>query len=259
MSTSSTPDAGDDVADEARQPIQVGILTKGKPTLAMVLVALVLQDRQPLDITIVDTAETAVIKRDDVVFAMRLAFDRGIHCGYEHIRERSRAFSLGRLRLLDELTGPLVSFMDDDVVLDPTAIPNLQAWAAQARAFGFASPVCKNWGEADNPFPGRPHYSPGGLIYQDDVVRRILREYYATTTDVIDRRGSGERVWEKAFLSELFPALGRECQVRPDCLSYHLDYHERPVRFGVDDAIVQASAALARQMAGARAREPKER
>src|SRR6187399_2758546 len=88
------------------EPVQVGILTEGKSTLAMVLVGLVLQESVPLAISIVDTAEDAVIKRDDIVFAMRLAFDRGVHCGYERIKERNRRFSVGRLRLLDELTGP---------------------------------------------------------------------------------------------------------------------------------------------------------
>ena len=234
---------------EREETIQVGILTEGKPTLAMVIVALVLQESHPLDISIVDTAADAVIKRDDVVFAMRLAFDRGIHCGYEHIKERNRAFSVGRLRLLDELTGRLVSFMDDDIVLDPSAVRNLYGWARQAGTFGFVSPICKNWGDADSPFPGRPHYSPGGLIYQDEPVRRLLREYYTTTTDVLDARGPAERFWEKAFLSELFPALGRECQVRADCLSYHLDYRERPVRYRIDDDIIQASVTRAREMA----------
>src|ERR671916_24793 len=174
------------------QPVQVGILTEGKPTLAMVLVSLVLQESQPLDIYIVDTAQDAVIKRDDVVFAMRLAFDRGVHCGYERIKERNRRFSVGRLRLLDELKGPLISFMDDDIVLAPSASHNLYAWAQAAGEFGFVSPVTKNWGDADSPSPGRAHYSPGGLIYQDQTVRRVLQDYYETTTDVLDARGSSE-------------------------------------------------------------------
>ena len=231
------------------ETVQVGILTEGKATLAMVLVGLVLQESVPLEISIVDTAESAVIKRDDVVFAMRLAFDRGVHCGYERIKERNRRFSVGRLRLLDELKGPLISFMDDDIVLAPSASHNLYAWAQAAGAFGFVSPVTKNWGDADSPAPGRPHYSPGGLIYQDPTVRRILQEYYANTTDVLDARGANERFWEKAFLSELFPALGRECEVRSDCISYHLDYRERPVRYRVDDEIIRASAAHARAVA----------
>jgi hypothetical protein len=231
------------------ETIQIGILTEGKPTLAMVLVALVLQESPPLDIYIVDTAESAVIRRDDVVFAMRLAFDRGVRCGYEHIKERNRAFSVGRLRLLDELTGRLISFMDDDIVLEPSAVRTLHGWARQAGTFGFISPLLKNWGDAESPLPGRPHYSPGGLIYQDEIARRLLREYYTTTTDVLDARGPGERLWEKAFLSELFPALGRECQVRSDCLSYHLDYRERSVRYRIDDRTVQASVARARELA----------
>src|SRR5436190_18584896 len=233
------------------QPLQVGILTEGKATLAMVLVGLVLQESVPLDIYIVDTAESAVIKRDDVVFAMRLASDRGVYCGYEHIRERNRRFSVGRLRLLDELTGPLISFMDDDIVLAPSATHNLYERAQQAGVFGFFSPVCKNWGDADSHLPGRPHYSPGGIIYQDPLVRRVLREYYQTTSDVLDARGGPDRLWEKAFLSELFPSLGRESEVRQDCLSYHLDYRERPVRYRIDDSTVQASVSHARTVAAA--------
>lgn len=244
-------DAGSAPVLAPDEPIQVGILTEGKSTLAMVLVALVLQESVPLDISIVDTAEDAVIKRDDIVFAMRLAFDRGVHCGYERIKERNRRFSVGRLRLLDELTGPLISFMDDDIVLAPSAAHNLYERARQAGTFGFMSPVLKNWGDGDGPLPGRPNYSPGGIIYQDAMVRRLLREYYETTTDVLDARGGPERFWEKAFLSELFPALGRVSEVRPDCLSYHLDYRERPVRYRIDDSLIQASAAHARAVAAA--------
>jgi hypothetical protein len=246
---SQTVLGGSDPALPSDETVQVGILTEGKATLAMVLVGLVLQESVPLDISIVDTAESAVIKRDDVVFAMRLAFDRGIHCGYERIRERNRRFSVGRLRLLDELTGPLISFMDDDIVLAPSASHHLYERARQAGTFGFISPIIKNWGDTDNLLTGRPHYAPGGIIYQDALVRRVLREYYETTTDVLDARGGTERFWEKAFLSELFPALGRVSEVRPDCLSYHLDYRERPVRHRIDDSIVQASAAHARAVA----------
>jgi hypothetical protein len=253
---SDTPQPDGDGVRPADEPVQVGILTEGKATLAMVIVGLVLQESVPLDIYIVDTAESAVIKRDDVVFAMRLASDRGVYCGYEHIRERNRKFSVGRLRLLDELTGTLISFMDDDIVLAPSATRNLYDRALQSGTFGFLSPVCKNWGDADSPLPGRPHYSPGGIIYQDPVVRAVLREYYQNTTDVLDARGGPDRLWEKAFLSELFPALGRQSDVRQDCLSYHLDYRERPVRYRVDDGIVQASVSHARKLAAAALQKP---
>jgi hypothetical protein len=251
---STGPNAPPPEADLARpsdEPVQIGILTEGKATLAMVIVGLVLQESVPLDIYIVDTAESAVIKRDDVVFAMRLASDRGVYCGYEHIRERNRRFSVGRLRLLDELTGTLISFMDDDIVLAPSATHNLYERARKSDTFGFLSPVCKNWGDADSPLPGRPHYSPGGIIYQDPLVRKVLQEYYRNTTDVLDARGGPDRLWEKAFLSELFPALGRQSEVRQDCLSYHLDYRERPVRYRIDDGIVQASVSHARALAAA--------
>src|SRR5438309_1890285 len=98
-------------------PIEVGILTIGKPTLAMALASLLLQNPENIRIHIVDTAERPVIHHEDFSSAMRLAFDRGISCTYERRRERQRNFSTGRLALLEALTGPNICFMDDDVVL----------------------------------------------------------------------------------------------------------------------------------------------
>jgi hypothetical protein len=74
-------------------PIGVGILTKGKPTLSMVLVSLLMQDGCPLRVHIVDTAPSPVVRRDDVVFALRLAFDRQIVCEYEYSREKDPALT----------------------------------------------------------------------------------------------------------------------------------------------------------------------
>lgn len=230
-------------------PLQVGILTKGKPTLGMVLVSLVLQEGPPLYIHIVDTAPTPVVKRDDVIFAMRLAFDRGVHCGYEYSKERQRAFSVGRLKLLEALDKRLLVFMDDDIVLTPPALAGLAAWAQARPVFGYVSPICKNYGETANPVPGRPHYSPGGIIYQDAIARRVLLDYYATSVDVLDARASAAKVWENAFLSELFPALNRPCAVLESSMSYHLDYRERPTRYSVDERVIDHSLALARSMA----------
>lgn len=244
------------LAQTSPPTIQIGILTAGKPTLAMVLVGLIMQEAVPLDIYIVDTAQSPVIKRDDVMFAMRLAFDRGVRCGYEYSKERARAFSVGRLKLMQELKGPYVSFVDDDIVLPPRSFSALLEWATQREVFGFVSPVCKNYGEAENPLPGRPHYSPGGLIWQDAIVRGLLLDYYDTSLDVLDARGSGQRLWEKAFLSELFPALGRESTVLEQCDSYHLDYKERPMRLSVDDRVLNASVSRAREMAAHAQRVP---
>jgi hypothetical protein len=56
------------------------------------------------------------------------------------------------------------------------------------------------------------------------VVRNILLDYYASTSDVLDVRGPRERVWELVLLTELFPALGRLTEVQRDTVSYHLDY-----------------------------------
>src|SRR5215213_7614691 len=106
-------------------PIGVGILTKGKPTLSMVLVSLLLQDGCPLRVHIVDTAPSPVVRRDDVVFALRLAFDRQIVCEYEYSREKERACGGGRQRRLEALANPLLVFMDDDVVLPADTVARL--------------------------------------------------------------------------------------------------------------------------------------
>jgi hypothetical protein len=215
----------------------------------MALVSLLLQEGRPLYVHIVDTAPTPVVKRDDVVFAMRLAFDRGVHCGYEYSKEKHRAFSVGRLKLLEALHRPMLVFMDDDIVLSPGALAGLAEWAEARGAFGYVSPVCKNYGETAAPVPGRAHYSPGGIMYQDALVRRLLMDYYATSVDLLDARPAPEKVWENAFLSELFPALERPCATLDHCVSYHLDYRERPNRNVIDDRLINRSVAMARNVA----------
>lgn len=205
--------------------VQVGILTKGRPMLATVIANLVLQDEAPLEIFIVDTGEKASIKRDDVVAALRLAQDRKIRCEYEIHRDKSRAFSSGRLKLLESLRGQLIAFMDDDVVLPGTALATLARQAvASGEALGWVAPHCVNAGSARGFLRDLPHYSPGGIFRQDGVVRSILLDYYANTADVLDARGARERVWELAFLTELFPALGRSTLIHEEVVSYHLDY-----------------------------------
>ena len=62
--------------DSDRAVVDVGILTRGKPTLGITLSSLLLQDTSQLRIHIVDTGESPVVNRDDVTQAMRLAFDR---------------------------------------------------------------------------------------------------------------------------------------------------------------------------------------
>src|SRR5438552_4862805 len=60
--------------------LEIGILTRGKPTLSMALASLLLQEPRNLRIHIVDTAERPVIQHEDFSSALRLAFDRGIPC-----------------------------------------------------------------------------------------------------------------------------------------------------------------------------------
>jgi hypothetical protein len=207
--------------------VQVGILTKGRPMLATVIANLVLQDqeREQLEIFIVDTGDQPAIKREDVISALRLAQDRQVRCEYEVHRDKQRAFSSGRLKLLEMLTGPMLAFMDDDVVLPGNALATLAERAAElGRELGWVAPHCVNAGSSRGFLRDLPHYSPGGIFGQDDAVRNILLEYYNTNADVLDAKGPRERVWELAFLTELFPALGRATEIQNDTVSYHLDY-----------------------------------
>ena len=207
--------------------IEVGILTKGKPTLAMVLTNLLLAEGPAISIVIVDTAETPVIERDDVLFALKLAQDRKIPCEYQRSREKARAFTLGRLQLLENLKGPNICYMDDDVVIAAGSFGRIMELARRTPDFGYIAPKCVNAGATRGFLAGKEHYSPGGVFRQDDLVRAILLDYYQSTVDVLDIQAASEKVWELAFLTELFPALGRPCSVQDDNVSYHLDYHER--------------------------------
>ncbi len=207
--------------------VQVGILTKGRPMLATVIANLVLQDqdREQLEIFIVDTGDQPAIKREDVISALRLAQDRQVRCEYEVHRDKQRAFSSGRLKLLELLTGPMLAFMDDDVVLPGNALATLAERAAVlGPELGWVAPHCVNAGSSRGFLRDLPHYSPGGIFGQDEAVRNILLEYYNTNADVLDAKGPRERVWELAFLTELFPALGRVTEIQNDTVSYHLDY-----------------------------------
>ena len=214
------------LADQPPTTVQVGILTKGRPMLSTVMANLVLQEEQPIEIFIVDTGDQPAIKREDVMAVLRLAQDRHIRCEYELHRDRQRAFSSGRLKLLESLTGPRLAFMDDDVVL--VGGTSLAALARRADELGprlgWVAPYCVNAGTSRGFLKDRPHYSPGGIFGQDEVVRNILIEYYNTNADVLDARGPRERVWELEFLTELFSALGRVTEAHHEVVSYHLDY-----------------------------------
>src|SRR5690606_11027937 len=74
---------------------------------------------------------------------------------------------------------------------------------------------------------GLIHYAPGGIIHQDVVVRKLLIDYYQSGVDVLDGLDSPNRVWEVAFLTELFQGLGRDTVLQEDNVVYHLDYRTR--------------------------------
>jgi len=241
-------------SQQAKEPplIQIGILTKGKATLSMVLASLLLQETRNIRVHIVDTAETPVINREDVRFALRLAFDRGITCNYEYSRERDRAFSVGRLRLLEALDGPHLCLMDDDVVLASSTLARIVPVIEAQPVYGYVVPYCVNGLHARLYGGGQPCFSPGAVLYQDPVVRNILLDYYGNTVDVLDRQPAKEKVWEIAFLTELFALSGRPCQVQADNVSYHLDYQEAP-NWALSEAdVVRRSKLKARELARGR-------
>ena len=229
-------------------PIEIGILTNGKPTLAMALASLLLQNPESLRIHVVDTSERPVIHNEDFNSAMRLAFDRGISCTYEHRRERQRNFSMGRLALLEALPGPHLCFMDDDVVLPSGSLRMSREFVAAHPDYGFLAPALKNPGTRRTALGERTQFTPGTIFRQDPVVRAILLEYYATTIDVLDRERRGARVWEVAFLTALFPMLGRPSYPQADNIIYHLDYHEEPNWELLREDLIAASYERARAL-----------
>jgi hypothetical protein len=217
-----------DRSDAGEPLLEIGILTIGKPTLAMALSSLLLQDEQRIRIHIVDTAPSPIIDRTEVQSALRLAADRQIICSYEHLHDDKRAFSLGRLALLEALKGHNICFMDDDVVMPSQALTLMLQSVSSHPEYGWLAPFCKNAGTRHTHLAGKPHYSPGGVFRQDVLVRNILLEYYETTVDVLDKQKARGKVWEIAFLTELFPLLNRETHVQESNVIYHLDYNERP-------------------------------
>ncbi|MDQ3927706.1 MAG: glycosyltransferase family 2 protein [Chloroflexota bacterium] len=230
--------------------LEIGILTIGKPTLSMALSSLLLQDERRIRIHIVDTAPSPIINRPEVQCVLRLAADREIRCTYEHVHDDKRAFSTGKLAIIETLSGPNICFMDDDVVMPSQALATMLRFFEQNPVYGWLAPYCKNAGTVRTALSGRSHYSPGGVFYQDKLVRNILLEYYETTVDVLDKQRSSNKVWEIAFLTELFPLLGRTTNVQNDNVIYHLDYHERPNWDLLQEDLVRTSRRKAEELVG---------
>ena len=228
--------------------IDVGILTKGKATLGMVLTSLLLQESLTVRIHVVDTSARPVINRDDVRFALRLAGDRRILCHYDFAGESDLAFSSGKARLIRALQGRHLCLMDDDVVMPSIALKNLVATAQNQGIYGYISPICKNSPSIDASPANRPQYSPGSLIYQDELVHRVLLEYYDTTVDVLDQRNTDQKVWEPAFLTALFEVLDRPCLRREDTITYHLDYKEDMHWIDEERTVIARSRLVARNL-----------
>jgi glycosyltransferase involved in cell wall biosynthesis len=228
--------------------LEIGVLTIGKPTLPMALSSLLLQDDKRVRIHIVDTSPVPIIDHLEVQSALRLAADRGIRCTYDHLHDPKRGFSMGRMALLEALNGPNVCFMDDDVVMPSGAVTQLLSFIGEHPVYGWLAPFCKNAGTLRTALAGKPHYSPGGVFYQDRLVRNILLEYYESTVDVLDKQRASNKVWEIAFLTELFPMLGRSTTVQSENVIYHLDYHERPNWDLLQESLVHNSRRKAQEL-----------
>lgn len=229
--------------------VEVGILTRGKATLGEVLVSLLLQEAVRVRIRVVDTSAYPVINRDDVRFALRLAAHRGIECNYDFAGPSERAFSEGRGRLIGALKGRHLCLVDDDVVMPSGALARLLATAQLSGVYGYISPTCKGSPNVSGNWGGRPACTPGSLLYQDDIVRLALLEYYRTTVDVLDQSTAGGKVWEQAFLTSLFDALGRTCARQDDTVIYHLDYGEGPRWIDEERTVIARSEKLAIKLA----------
>lgn len=237
--------------------IEVGILTRGKATLGIALTSVLLQDVPGVRVHIVDTSDSPVVNRDDVTLAMRLAFDRNIYCSYERLRDRKRGFSLGRLRLLEVLSGELVCFIDDDMAFGASMMRQLLAVAAgQQGTFGCIRPICRNATLPLGVAEDACHYTPGSLLHLDGALRQALAAYYESTVDVVDPVKSEDKVWEVAFLGELLHRLGRPCLSAPEAVIYHLDHHELRNWSVADGGIIRRSVNLARQLACPQVAEP---
>jgi len=236
------------VGHESPPQLEIGILTIGKPTLVMAISSLLLQNEQNIRIHLVDTAPSPIINRPEVQSVLRLAAEQEITCSYEHLHDDKRAFSVGKLALLETLKGEHVCFMDDDVVVPCHALTAMFRYIEANPQYGWLAPFCKNMATARTALGGRPHYAPGGVFRQDRLVRNILLEYYDTTVDVLDKQRSSRKVWEIAFLTELFPMLDRSTFVQRDNVIYHLDYHERPNWDLLQESLVHNSHDVARRL-----------
>src|SRR5262249_48244599 len=133
-------------------------------------------------------------------------------------------------------------------VMPSSALGHLLHVAENSGEYGYISPICRNSPNLDL-FPAdQPQYSPGSLIFQDEIVRNVLLDYYASSCDVLDHENADQTVWETAVLSELFAVLGRTCVKETDTFVYHLDYHEGTRWIEDERTVVARSARLARDL-----------
>jgi hypothetical protein len=234
------------------QMLEVGLLTSGKATLAMVLISLLTQDTDRLRLQIVDTGGQPAISRDDVRFALRLAVDRGIRYNYEYVRPNPRSFSDGRRRLVESLPGELLAICDDDVVFSSSWASALMEAAGRQPGWGLLAPVCVNSRVPAGVFEGDVHFTPGGLLRQDARLRTALLGYYGETADLLDRREARDKAWEVAALTELVVASGGRLVHLPEVVTYHLDY-DSPIDFSATEERVVAFSRRAARAALAKA------
>jgi hypothetical protein len=135
------------------------------------------------------------------------------------------------------------------VVLPSVALRRLVDTANRGGVFGYICPVLINAPRVAGDWGARPPCTPGSLIHQDAWVRRVLLDYYDSTTDVLDQDSSEEKVWETAFLTSLFDTLKRPAIRQSETVIYHLDYHEGSAWIKDERTVIARSRNTARELA----------
>jgi len=116
-------------------------------------------------------------------------------------------------------------FMDDDIVLSLHRWKGCSRQSVETLATALWRPIAST-PPSHLVLVGRSTIYAGAIFSQDETVARFSWTTTAMGGCARPKRSS-EKVWEPAFLSRLFPALGRRSLIQSDNVVYHLDYKER--------------------------------
>ena len=122
--------------------------------------------------------------------------------------------------------GPLIAFMDDDIVLaGMAAIASLARRADElGPRLGWVAPLCVNAGERARLPAGSPALLAGRCLRPRTTscahpARVLQQQHRRARRRAAPRTSLGARVPDRAV-----PALGRVTEVQHETVSYHLDY-----------------------------------